>query len=345
METRAAIPTDRQGVRDLMRTAFGGRDLLAATEPMMSWKYDCPRPGWQSTRAIVAVEGGRIVAHAGVWPLDLSAPGGLVHCVHLIDWVADRACAGAGAAVYMAGQALAPVSIVIGGSEEARRILPKLGFTQAGEMRIHALPLRPWRQFLHRRGCAPARRTALLARNALWRWRAGPASPGRWTFKEVPAFDASHQAWLGSLSASRFTSSWRDPGGLNYLLACPAMPVRATAALEDGEIRALLVLALAGRQMRVADLRVSGETEAAWTRAFGWAACMAMRSDVADELVAGSTTRITCSALAANGFRVRAVKPVWVRDRGRLLEGAPLRLQMSDSDGFLVYDAGDPYLT
>lgn len=330
----------------LMRTLLGGSELLALKEAMMSWKYDQPRSGWTAERAIVAVDGGCLVAHTGVWPLELSTPRGAASCVHLIDWVADRTSPGAGTAVYLAGLALAPVSIVIGGSDEARRILPKLGFRQVGKMKIHALPLRLWRQFLHRPNCGPARRMALLARNLLWRAGKGSVEPDAWRWKEIRTFDATHEAWMASLGGSAFVSSSRNAAVLNYLLACPAMPVTAAEALGDGERQALLVLAQAGRQMRVADLRVSGESEEAWTKAYGWAVHMALRSSDADELAAGSMSAITDVALAANGFRVRATKPVWVRDRGKLLEGAPpLRLQLADSDGFLVYDAGDPYLT
>lgn len=345
MEIRAAAQQDRHAIRELMKKALGGDDLLAVNESMMSWKYDRPRPDWNAARAIVAVEGEALAAHAGIWPVELRGRRGVVRAVHLIDWVAERSSAGAGIAVYTAGLTAEPAALVIGGSSQARRILPKLGFRTAGEMRIYARPLKIWRQLRDRKGCPPLRRLALAGRNLLWRLSGGGLKRSRWNIEQIREFGPAHSCWLEVSGDSGFISAARSASSMNYLLECPAAPVTAWQAGLDGEPRALIVLARAGAQMRIADLRVRQDTLECWTLAYATAATIA-DSLGASEIAAGSTDETTARALALNGFYVRAVKPVWVRDRSGVLEhDCPFRLQMADSDGFFVYDAGDPYLT
>jgi hypothetical protein len=295
---------------------------------------------------MVAEAEGRIVAHVGVWPVQLSTIRGRVQCVHLIDWAAGRANAGAGTAVYLAGQSLAPVSLVIGGSSEARRILPKMGFRAVGELKIYARPLRIWRQFLERRGCPLPRRTALLLRNAGWRLKAGLAA--------FPPWSTSGQAELSEAQVKPFlegappdiTVSYCDAASMNYLLACPSVPVTVRSAMEQGEPRALFVLAQPGAQLRVADIRLAAEPPEAWESAYSTVLRLASGMAHVHEVVAGSTTPVTDAALEANGFHVTAAKPLWIRDGGRVLNGCePFRLQLADSDGFLIYDPEEPYLT
>ena len=231
-------------------------------------------------------------------------------------------------------------------SSQAQRLLPRLGFRRAGEMKIYARPLRIWRQFLDRPGCGPARRAALAARNLLWRLQAGAGLGGRgWALERVERPLPAHVAWFAAPGAGGGAGSLHSADSLRYLLACPGARVSLWQAAEAGRPRALILLAVAGPQARVADLRVDQDTPRAWAAAYA-AAMAAALEEGAHEIAAGATGALAGSGLAASGFRVRAVKPVWLRGGGRLLAAdAPLRLQMADSDGFFVFDAGDPYLT
>ena len=113
---------------------------------MLRWKYwnvreDCPEP-----RSFVGERNGRIVAHAGLWPVTLRNGTKSERGVHAMDWAADPYTLGAGWNLIKDLTKNYDFVYGIGGEEITRAILPKLGFRPVAEALTWARPIRPWRR-------------------------------------------------------------------------------------------------------------------------------------------------------------------------------------------------------
>src|SRR5437899_5242303 len=146
---RAATLEDLPQLSCLLTQAFGGQPETGILHPdVVAWKYWEQRPDWAGARNYVIEKAGRIVAHAGIWPVTFLHQGTPVVGIQMIDWAAARDSPGAGLALVRKLTGLFDFIYSIGGSDAARRALPAFGFVTITHAWTAARPLRPLRQIL-----------------------------------------------------------------------------------------------------------------------------------------------------------------------------------------------------
>jgi hypothetical protein len=337
---RATSPEDLERVRSFLCSVFRvGPDEPFVQRALMEWKYWRPRPDWSGSRSYVLERKDRLVAHGCAWPIPLRSGTARRRAVHLIDWAADPTVLGAGSLLIDRLMTVAECVISVGGSEMTRRILPKIGFSPAGQFRTFARPLRPFRQFLshqYRNWKLPLR----LARNLAWSlsgarvptgWRSRAAVPD-----EIPA-DAMPQP-----HSEVFVPS-RDVPFHKYLLTSEAVPYRIYTVHRADQLEGYFCLSLVPGQARVAEMRMKSSDPAEW--AIGYALASREATDLgAVEILAGSSSQVGWEALRLAGYQLRGSEPILCR----LARGTPppiLELEMVDGDAFFLHRRRPAYLT
>src|SRR5579862_330411 len=206
LQFAASLPSEQTAVIEFLRTTFQADfELLSFRPDVFQWKYFSDHPDWHRARSYVLTNEIGIVAHGGVWPLRLKKPGADVDAIHLIDWAASRAAVGSGLLLLKKLSAITDVLLTIGGSSDTRSILTKIGYRQVGELKLHALVVRPWLQFRNTRHFnwkAPAR----LLRNAAWSLESLPRWPKDWEVTRITQFDASLKSIFNATATDFFTS-------------------------------------------------------------------------------------------------------------------------------------------
>jgi len=343
IELQDAGRADLPDVVAFLASAFGTPATAPFLNPaLMEWKYWLPRSDWEGARSRVVREDGRIVAHAGVWPLRFETSNGPVNGVHLIDWAASGT-AGAGVLLYREMLREAPVALVLGGALQARKLLGRMGFREAGSFDIYAGVVRPWRQFRLRPARSIARDGAKLVRN--WRWSLArrPGHDGLWA-EPVARFPAELDGLLPNCRRPDYTSAGRSVEILNFMLLCPGIHIRAWLLRNRDGLQGYFLLCRMGGQSRIPDLRV--RTGISLAAAYSVAVEQASADPETCEIVAASSAELTAGALRQNGFHLRGERPLWLRDpERRLSPEAPLLLQALESDSFFLRDPENPFAT
>jgi hypothetical protein len=234
---------------------------------------------------------------------------------------------------------------VLGGSQQARKLLTKMGFRQIGQVQTYARVIRPWRQFLSRPGRRLARDLAKLVRNT--GWTLTPKAPhGEWSAEPVDSFPESVVTLVAGSADPRYTFAYHSTEMLDFALRCPQANCRAFLLRERGETRGYFLLSRLAGQGRVADLRIASTADRDWAAAYSVALAAAAADPAACEVSAVSSTELTRTALAANGLQLSGERPIWFYDPRRLLvDGPALQLQAIESDAFFLYDPANPYVT
>src|ERR1041384_1289592 len=87
---------EAQLIEFLTRVFAAAPDAAFVMPSVLRWKYWAPRLDWPDPRSFVIEKGGRIVAHAGLWPVTVRTGAGTERGVHMIDWAADPQAPGVG---------------------------------------------------------------------------------------------------------------------------------------------------------------------------------------------------------------------------------------------------------
>ncbi len=336
-EFREASPADLSEIREFLARVFETGLTAPFLEPrLMHWKYFEPRPDWTGSRAFLLRKDGRLIACAGIVPAAWLTPNGPVQGFVPIDWAAS--VPGAGAVLHRKLARLASVVFQIGGTEPARKVAPLLNLRPAASLVSFVRVTRPWRQHRTRpdRGWKALPR---LARNI--GWSLGAAAPGAgWRATPVERFE--NRLITGVATGGAIPA--RDPGLLNYMLACPAARMRGYQILEDGRPRGWFLLSRVGGQARIADLRVNSDAVPPWRSAYALAANVAASDPETCEVVAAASDRLALAAVRDAGFRPCESDPVWIGDPEGRLAGAPLHLSMLESDAAWLCNPSRPFL-
>lgn len=328
-------------LRLFLASVFGVAPETPFLDPaLMRWKYFHPIDGWDEPRSWVFRDSGRLVAHCGIWPLWFEHQGELVRTQHLIDWAASRAVPGVGGLIYSILARRQRLTLTVGGSQEARPLLPKLGFRPAGVQQVWSRPLRPWPQAFHRRGVPLWKSAALLGRN--WVWSRGPLIRAEeWNAVEVERLDAPP-----ARSAVGFTALARPASWYDFLKHCPGVRTAFYRLEQSGSPCGSLVLARVGNQARLVDWQVELNGPQGWKALLAVAVRTARADPDAHELLTTASVPGIEDALTSNGFRPRAQKPIFLQDRGKLfVDKPPLQAHMADTDAFFLYNPSEPYST
>lgn len=325
---RPTTPIDRAQLSALFSAAFpdapSGGSLLAPAA--MEWKYWIPRADWAEPRGYVLEREGRIVAHAGLWPVTLH--GSARRGVQMIDWCSARDAPGAGLALAQKLAGRFDFMYSIGGSEMTRKVLPGLGFVEITQAWTAARPLRPWRQILTHQHLN-WKLVPRLVRN--WMWSHSPArSADGWKAiilqpSEIPAI-----LFSGDTDA-KFCP--RPPAFFEYLATCPTVNYQLHGIENEEGLQGYFALGVLRGQARVACLALASPSRNNWRIAYTLAQQVALDQKAANEIVAVGSKGWSAEAARLAGLRHVSFAPVYLLNKkGCFPPPQDFQFQMSDDD-------------
>jgi len=322
-------------VEFLTRVFSLGRDAPFVDPPLLRWKYWEPRADCPDPRAFAMERDGRIVAHAGLWPVTVRDGAKSRRGRHMIDWASDPGAPGAGVSLLQRLTKSYDFVYSIGGSEMTQAILPKFGFRVVAEALTWARPIRPWRQ-MPRHQNRDWRLPARLARNILWSLTPPRVAERGWAAVESGAGGAEGLAAL---------ARERDESFFAYLQRCP-MARSLTFRLEhEGRKAGFLALSIVREQARVAGVWLENPSPENWRAAFHLAQDAALKRTGACEIVARGATAAGAAGAEQAGMRLRERTPVFLFRKDSGAEPLPLQFQMSDNDSAFLGERSAGFLT
>lgn len=345
-------PEDLPELTEFLRGVFQASSDAPFVQPeMMRWKYFSPRPDWNGSRSYVLRSEGRIFAHGCVAPVafrlprSAEGPARLVSSMRVIDWAGGRQAPAAGVRIMRQLAQLTDTVLAVGGSPDAVRVFPKIGFRHCGNVAVFARVVRPWRQFRsdpYPRGWkAPLR----LARSTLFSLARLPGAPVGWTCEAVGAFDDSIRPAL-DFDPAGFTTTARSPELLNYMLACPGAAFSGFLIRQADRVRGYFLLSHVAGQTRIAEVRLDSQRADDWQAGFALATRQAAADPATCEILAVASTRQGIQSLRRNGYRLCRHDPVFLLDPGRRLEGVPeLNLDLLVGDESYLHVPAYPFET
>lgn len=329
----STVDDEAQLVEFLARAFSATHDAPFLNRPLLRWKYWEPRPGWPEPRSLVIEKDGRIVAHAGLWPVTVRTASGAKRGVHMIDWASDPHAPGAGVSLLQRLTRCSDFVYSIGGSAMTQTILPKFGFRVCATAQTLARPIRPWRQILQHQE-KDLRLPVRLVRNFWW-----SKSPGR---ELTPGWTAA--ARTTEETAPEELAAGRDVSFLRYLEQCPSARLLYFDILREGRKAGFFALSVVGQQARVAGLSVSEAAPDGWRTALHLLQQAALRHTISSELVIRTASEVVAGAASQAGMRLRESMPVFLFHKGEW--GAPpLDFQMWDNDAVFLGSDRAEFLT
>jgi hypothetical protein len=333
-------------VSRLLSNVFGPGMLPAFVDSLfLQWKFFEPFPEWDTHRSYIIEQDDDIVAHACLWPSVFQCASAEVRCSHILDWAARPSAKGSGVTIYRHLMGLTEASFVVGGSDQAQRLLPRLGFKLQGTQRLYARVVRPWAQFRSRQISSPLREVGRLLRNAVWSLGA-KSPPAEWSAQ--PASTAGEE--LDRLTCrwrpQSYCSGKRSAALVNYLLRCPIAKADFYVIYRAGVSAGYFILNRVGGQCRIVDVFIGSEDREAWRSAYALIVQTAAAIEGVCEVAATASLPWLGEVLQSVGFRLRQEKPIFLYDPEKRFAGLPpLLIQMVDSDAFFLHDPSYPYLT
>jgi hypothetical protein len=337
-----ATPADMDEIAAVLVEGFNAEpEGRFVDRNLLRWKYFDSGPDWQGSRSYVLRQKAHIKAHCGVWPLHLSWMSGKATCLSFVDWVSNTDVPGAGVLLKKRLMTLAETSIVVGGSEDTRRLVPRIGFRMVGEVSTFIRVMNPWRQYESRPSTGLLRDLVRLSRNYAWSLMAAKIRiHAGWEVKKVHTF--SDDAAVSG--ATVFPCPARSVDYLNFWLRLPATRVSGYEIRHLDQTVGYFMLSEVYGQTRIIDVRVWPDKPSHWVAAFALATKMAAVTPNTCEILAIASTNFARSALLAAGFRKRGSEPLFLYDpHGKLTLADPIFLNLIDGDGAYLYDASHPY--
>ncbi|HYL71509.1 MAG TPA: hypothetical protein VEY89_09460 [Candidatus Dormibacteraeota bacterium] len=276
-------------------------------------------------------EADEIIAHVAIVPGVLAFAGQHARILQAVDWAARSGTAGAGLAIVKRIGQLADAMLAIGGTGHTREILPHLGFRPAGQVSSWVRTLRPLRILGSR-----ARGWRLLPRiaRAVW-WRMSAPQGGRdeFTVRRVRADTLSQILPALPAPSADLAILERSEESLRHALECPLLPMELHALERSGRVQGYFLLAIAGRQARLADCWMVTPDPADWRALIQRAVQRAREHPGIAEIVAWGSGALLTRCLPECGFHARGSLPVLLKmGAGRGAPAADLRVQMLDTD-------------
>jgi len=313
VEFAQGLESELPAIAALLHNTFGTNDTYRVFRPeVMRWKCHAPHPLWNGSRSYVVRYQGEVAGCGCMVPMELLTPAGdVLRAGVVIDWAGSRAVPGSGALIYRGLQDLVDVLMGIGGSDDARAIIPRMGFKVRSSIENSVRVTRPVTHMFHSRPLtwkSPLR----AGRDSLQLIKPSTSVPQSWSAKPVQRFDASVNPVLPVPRAGIVAR--RTPELLNYYLDCPASAMRGFLLSLDQRLQGYFILSRVGRETRIAELWITSAEEADWRAAYALAARLASKEDGTTEISARAALPVERSAVAAAGFRVIASDPVFVKD-------------------------------
>jgi len=303
---------------------------------VLHWKCCAPHPFWEGSRGYALRYKGELAAFGCLVPCGFLTGAATVTSCCVIDWAASKAVPGAGVMLYTAIQQLTGTMINIGGTDDARAVLPRMGFRVDQQLEIYTRVLRPWQHFRQthprvRDWKAPLR----LARDFRELVRAAQRLQPALTLRRIDHFDATHAAIMPDPQVTRAVVCTRTPELLNYCLACPAARVEAYLFERDNTPAGYCLLSRVGHQCRIADLWIRSANQDTWAEAYAAAAAAAQSDPQTTEIQAAASLPQQTAALRHAGYRLTNREPLFVLDPQATLAGrSDLAIHLLENDAW-----------
>jgi hypothetical protein len=324
---RPTTVADAERLIEFLARVFGtGPEADFVNPALLRWKYWEPRGDYPEPRSFVIEREGRIVAHAGVWPVTVRTGTKSERGIHIIDWAADPQAPGTGGFLLQRLAEKCDFVFAIGGSDITQSYLPKLGFRTIAEAQIWARPLHPWRQILAQQS-VNLRLPLRLVRNIWWSKTPPRVIARGWAAIET---SAGSEEGLAALAAERDESFFR------YIQLCPVAQCRTFQILNKGRAVGFFVLAVAWEQTRVAGVWLEDSSPETWRIAFQLAQDAARKFTNTCEVVARCATEASFDGAGRAGLRLRARMPVFLLRKSGTTDPLPLQFHLSDNDAFFL---------
>ncbi len=326
--------TELDEVRSFLQTVFGTpENWKPFTREVMLWKCFAPHPLWEGNRSYVLRYRGEIVAHGSLVPVEFVTEAGLVPSACIIDWAASKKLPGSGGLVYQNIQRLTGTLISIGGSENARTVLPRMGFKRRAELASYARVARPWK--LYSETARTWKDAARLGRNVLLTARSGVKVSDGWRARRVDRFDDSVP--LPDPAIRHKVVCRRSPELLNYFLACPAASVTGYVLLQDAKPIGYFVLSRTGLECRIAEVWVNSAQDIDWRSAYALALQFAAIDPGVSKVVAAASAPHARAAIEAAGLRHIDDQDLSMRDpKDQLGSNAAIAMSLLENDAFYL---------
>jgi len=332
-QVTATTPDEADRVTGFLSSIFQAPlDARFISPGIFHWKYFAKRPDWDQPRSYVLKEDDALVAHIGVWPTRFRGPSGELTGMHTLDWAANRERPGTGSRLRLEVEELADFGIGIGGSVAAQMARAKLGYRTWRQMSILVRVVRPRLKFRSTSGGSQLRRFGRLGRDLVHAARSFSAARSGLSAQVVESFDDSLDK-VASLAERGEVRAYRTAAVLNYFLSCPDANGIGIVFCDRSTLCGYGLLTRLGGQARIAALWVRGD----WESAYQLATEIAAKDPNVYEMIAGASSAREELALVRNGYRVRNVKSVDIRDaRGMIRSGSAPCVQLADSDAFFL---------
>ncbi len=303
---------------------------------VLHWKYFAPHPLWEGSRSCVFRKDGELVAHGCVPPFRWLTSQGRIQASCVIDWAADRSVPGIGLALFRKIAERFDGLAGIGGSEDARAVLPHAGFCVLQDFAVLRRVIRPAAHHLAGARSADWKTPARLARDVVRLTRAAARAPAGWSATRVPSFDAWIESALPTPGRPSPSVAERSAALLNYALDCPAAAMEAYRIEGPGQIRGYILLSKIQGECRVCDLGVSDATPEAWRAAAALAIASAQADQDITAIRVGTTAQVVRNAFETAGFQAEPMQPVFYWDRAN--KGIqPGEFSLTDLDNDFYY--------
>jgi hypothetical protein len=307
-------------------------DAAAFADPeVLEWKYLRPRTDWHGSRGFVMERDGEIVAHLGVVPAIFEFPDGRkVRGGTLIDWAAISALPGTGALLGRHLVSRLEATFVIGGAPVTRQILPKARFRARAAATTYVKWIRPWKEFLAR---PKSSRSAIrLCHGLAYSLHSKRVVSKNWQSVPICHFSQSTESLLQRRS-KWMTSCQRSVDTLNYMLECPAVPIKAFLLKRNDIVAGYFLIGKAAWEGRIVDIFVDSGDVNDWAVGYGQAAAVAAQEEEVCRVRAMASVPLLQSALTRNGFWVQQEYPIMVKDpKNALADALPINLQFFEAD-------------
>lgn len=311
-----------------LRTVFGvGESHRMFQADVLRWKCFTPHPFWEGSRGYALRYKGDIAAFGCMVPIRFLTGSGTVVSCNVIDWAASKAVPSAGILLYRHIQSLTGTMINIGGTEDARNVLPKIGFQARTEIHHYKRVLRPWRQF-RQTGWQDWKSPLRLARDYRELARHSQAEGADLAVRRVESFDSVPDAVFPDPSVTRQVVCARTPASLGYFMACPAASMEAYLLERGGAPVGYFLLSRVDDECRIADLWIRSAEGQHWASAYAAATTAAGQDPVTTAVTVGACT-------PPPAFRRTHSEPVFVLDPAALLGGRnDLAVGFLENDAF-----------
>jgi hypothetical protein len=345
LEFLPTAPEDLDAVSALLLAGFkAAPGATFVDQRLLHWKYFEAGPQWSGSRGYMLKQGSDIQAHCGVWPVHLSVSAGNVSCLCFVDWVSDRSAPGSGFLIKKKLMTLAETAIVVGGTDDTRAVIPRLGFEIAGEVGFFVRVARPWKQFRTRPTEGVGKDLARLIRNTAWS-RIGKtvSTQEGWSAEKLEFFEDS---LLKNCCKREDPTPWRSAKYLNYWLRSPTVAISGFAIKRAEKNLGYFLLSRVGGQTRIADLRLGSTIQDDWNAAYSLAETVATEDPETCEITAVASTLFSEIALRSSGFRQRGSAPLFLYDpKRKLRDSPPIYWNLIDGDAAYIHDPEHPYTT